>query len=67
MSSSMSDLIAVISSVQFLLTISLSAVLKLFFTVCVLLKFRLGKPFACHFRCSFKFPISGYAYDLDAR
>ena len=37
----MLDLIAVISSVQFLLTFSLSAVIL---TVCVFLIFRLGKP-----------------------
>ena len=42
--SSMLDLIAVISSVQFLLTFSLSVVLMLFLTVCVFLIFRLGKP-----------------------
>ena len=42
--SSMLDLSAVISSVQFLLIFSLSAVLMLFLTVCVFLIFRLGKP-----------------------
>ena len=42
--SSMLDLIAVISSVQFLLIFSLSDVLILFLTVCVFLIFRLGKP-----------------------
>ena len=42
--SSMFHLIAVISSVQFLLIFSLSAVLMLFLTVCVFLIFRLGKP-----------------------
>ena len=40
----MLDLIAVISSVQFLLIFSLSDVLILFLTVCVFLIFRLGKP-----------------------
>ena len=47
--SSIFDLIAVISSVQFLLTFSLSAVLILFLTVCVFLSFRLGKPFVLPF------------------
>ena len=42
--SSMLNLIAVISSVQFLLISSLSAVLMLFLTVCVFLIFHLGKP-----------------------
>ena len=42
--SSMLYLIADISSVQFLLTFSLSAVLMLFLTVCVFIIFRLGKP-----------------------
>ena len=40
--SSLLDLIAVISSVQFLLTFSLSTVLMLFLTVCVFLIFPLG-------------------------
>ena len=40
--SSMFNLIADISLVQFLLTFSLSAVLMLFLTVCVFLIFRLG-------------------------
>ena len=47
--SSMFDLIVVISSVQFLLTFSLSAVLMLFFTVCIFLMFRFGKPFVLLF------------------
>ena len=38
----MLDLIVVISSVQFQLIFSLSAVLMLFLTVCVFLIFRLG-------------------------
>ena len=41
--SSMLDLSAGISSVQFLLIFSLSVVLMLFLTVCVFLIFRLGK------------------------
>ena len=47
--SSMLDLIAVFSSVQFLLIFSLSAVLMLFLTVCVFLIFRLGKPISLAF------------------
>ena len=45
----MFNLSAVISSVQFLLTFSLSAVLMLFLTVFVFLIFRLGKTFILPF------------------
>ena len=51
---SMFNLIAVISSVQFLLIFSISAVLMLFLTVCVFLIFRLGKPV---FLAFFAFPF----------
>ena len=50
--SSMLDLIAVISSVQFLLIFSLSAVLMLFFTVCAFFIFHLGKPVVLPFSLS---------------
>ena len=67
----MLDLIVVISSVQFQLIFSLSAVLMLFLTVCVFLIFRLGKPIVLPFSLFAlglqpQIPISGYAYDLDA-
>ena len=45
----MFNLIAVIRSVQFLLTFSLSAVLLLFLTVCLFLIFLLGGPFVVPF------------------
>ena len=52
--SSLLDLIAVISSVQFLLIFSLSAVLTLLLTVCVFLIFRLGKTVVFIIRFSLK-------------
>ena len=69
--SSLFNLIGIISSVQFLLIFSLSAVLMLFLTVCVFLNFRLGKPFVLPFSLFAlglqpQAPISSYAYDLDA-
>ena len=67
----MLELIAVISSVQFLLIFSLSAVLMLFLTVCVFLIFRLGKPVVLPFSLFAQglqpqVPISGYAIDQNA-
>ena len=49
-------LIVVISSVQFLLIFSLSAVFMFFLTVCEFLIFRLGKPVGL--------PFSLFAYGL---